>query len=81
MCVWLNTTVTLLPAHLRDDIEVGDESALKDDGDVGSVEQLNGVRAVLPTVTSALDGKINSETLKQKVIESYINLGYEMTIN
>lgn len=39
-------------AYLRDDVEIGDESRLQDDGDVGCVEQLDGIAAVLTSVTS-----------------------------
>lgn len=36
--------------HLGDDIQVGDEGGLQDDGDVGGVEQFDGVGVVLTTV-------------------------------
>ena len=49
--------------NLGDDIEVGDEGALQHDGDVGGVEELDGVGAVLASVTSTLDRKVNSEAL------------------
>ena len=48
---------------LGDDVEVGDQGALQHDGDVGGVEQLDGVGAVLATVASTLDGEIHSEAL------------------
>lgn len=38
--------------HLRDDVEVGDQGRLQDDGDVGGVEELDGVGVVLATVPS-----------------------------
>lgn len=38
--------------HLGDDIQVGDQSGLQDDGDVGGVEELDGVGVLLPAVTS-----------------------------
>ena len=50
--------------HLRDDVQVGDESGLEDDGDVGGVEQLDWVGRVLATVPGGLDGQIHTEALK-----------------
>ncbi|GMT25660.1 hypothetical protein PFISCL1PPCAC_16957 [Pristionchus fissidentatus] len=50
--------------HLRDDVEVGDEGGLEDDGDVGGVEELDGVRRVLSTVSGRLDGKVDTEALQ-----------------
>lgn len=38
--------------HLGDDVQVGDQSGLQDDGDVGGVEELDGVGVLLPAVTS-----------------------------
>ena len=42
--------------HLGDHVEIGHESRLENDGDVGGVEQLDGVAAVLSSVPGALDG-------------------------
>ena len=42
--------------HLRYHVEIGDQRGLEDDGDVGGVEQLDGVAAVLASVPRALDG-------------------------
>lgn len=50
--------------HLGDDVEVGDQSGLQDDGDVGGVEQLDGVGVLLPAVTSRLDGQVHPEALR-----------------
>ena len=50
-------------ADLRDDVEVGDEGALEDDGDVGGVEELDGVAAVLATVARRLDRQVDTEAL------------------
>ena len=41
--------------HLRDEVQVGHEGALQDDGDVGGVEQLDWIRAVLSSVTGGFD--------------------------
>lgn len=41
---------------LCNDVKVGDERRLQDNGDVGGVEQLDGVRRILSTVASRLDG-------------------------
>lgn len=49
--------------HLRDDIEVGDQGRLQDDGDVGGVEQLDGVGVVLPAVACRLNGQVHPEAL------------------
>mmetsp|Transcript_14671 Transcript_14671/g.32200 ORF Transcript_14671/g.32200 Transcript_14671/m.32200 type:complete len:216 (+) Transcript_14671:50-697(+) len=38
-----------LVEELREEVEVGDERGLQDDGDVGGVEQLDGIRAHLPS--------------------------------
>lgn len=38
--------------HLGDNIQVGDQSRLQDDGNVGGVEEFDGVSVVLPTVAS-----------------------------
>ena len=47
---------------MRNDVQVGDERRLEDDGDVGSVEQLDWVGAVLAAVSDGLDWQIHSET-------------------
>lgn len=47
---------------LREEVEVGDESSLKDDGNVGSVEQLDGVRC--NETTLILDLELDTETLE-----------------
>jgi hypothetical protein len=49
--------------HLRDDIQVRDESRLEDDGDVRRVEKLDGIAAVLATVTGRLNRQVHSESL------------------
>lgn len=50
--------------HLRDHVEVGDQGRLEDDGDVGGVEQFDGIAAVLSSVSGALDGQVHSESLE-----------------
>ena len=52
--------------HLGDDVEVGDQGGLQDDGDVGGVEQLDGVGVVLTTVAGRLDGQVNPEALGRR---------------
>ena len=52
--------------HLGDDVEVGDQGGLQDDGDVGGVEQLDGVGVVLTTVAGRLDGQVYPEALNYK---------------
>ena len=49
--------------HLGDNVQVGDQSRLQDDGYVGGVEELDGVGVVLSTVAGGLDGQIHPETL------------------
>lgn len=50
--------------HLGDNIQVGYQGRLQDDGDVGGVKKLDGVSVVLATVASWLDGQIDSESLR-----------------
>ena len=50
--------------HLRNDVKIGDQSALEDDGDVGGVEEFDGIRRILSTVASRLDGQIHAESLE-----------------
>ena len=52
--------------HLGDDVKVGDERRLQDDGDVGGVEQLDGVGVVLTTVAGRLDGQVDPEALGRR---------------
>lgn len=49
--------------HLRDDVQVGHQSRLQDDGYVRGVEKLDGIRVVLSTITCRLDRQIDSEAL------------------
>ena len=49
---------------LRNDVEVGDQGALEDDGNVRRVEELDWVGAVLAPVACALDGEIDPKPLK-----------------
>ena len=51
-------------SYLRDDVKIGDQCGLKDDGDVRSVEKFNGVAAVLSTVASRFDGQVYAESLE-----------------
>lgn len=53
----------LLVEDLREEVEVGDEGSLQDDGDVRGVEQLNGVGLLVSLHFPAAHGKFNSETL------------------
>jgi len=50
--------------ELREEIEVGDQSSVEHDGDVGSVEQLDGEVGGVTSNTLLLNVKINSETLE-----------------
>ena len=50
--------------YLRDNVEIGDQSRLKDNGDVRSVEEFDGVAAVLSTITGRFDGQVDAESLE-----------------
>ena len=54
--------------YLRDEVKVWDEGALKNDGDIGRVEELDWVRAVLTSVLCTLHRKVNTESLKTKIV-------------
>lgn len=56
--------------HLRDDVEVGHQRRLQDDGNIGGVEKLDGIGVVLATVTCRLDGKVHSEALRFRTIHT-----------
>ena len=65
----LETTVQdmdLILSEAPPNIEVRDESTLKDDWDFRGVEQLDGIGAVLTVIVGTLDGKINSKSLNRK---------------
>ena len=49
--------------HLREEVQVGDESCLEDDGNVRGVEQLNGEWGGVSTDTSRLQSEFDSESL------------------
>lgn len=48
---------------LREEIQVGDESSLEDDGDVGGIEQLDGVGHFVTTDLSVSEGEFDTESL------------------
>ena len=51
-------------ADLRDHVQVGDESTLQNDRDVGGVEKLDGVARVLAPVPRGLYGQVHPEALE-----------------
>jgi len=55
--------VTLVE-KLGEEVDVRHESGLEDDGDVGGVEELDGVRALLAAVLLVLDGEVDTEAWK-----------------
>lgn len=57
--------------HLRDDVQIADQSGLKDDGNIAGVEQLDRIAAVLTTITGRLDWQIHAETLKTTSVEKF----------
>jgi hypothetical protein len=48
---------------LADEIELGNESGLQDNGDVAGIEELDGVRSSGTSLVLVLNGKIDTETL------------------
>ena len=56
-----------LVKNLREEIKVGYKCSLENNGDVGSVEQLNWIRLLISLHLSATDGDLHSETLLSKV--------------
>ncbi len=50
--------------HLGDNEYIGGESALKHDGHVRGVEELDGVGTTLTAEAVALDGDLNAEALE-----------------
>lgn len=50
--------------HLRNDVQIGDEGRLQDDGNVGRVKQLDGVGRILAAITGRLDGQVDTEALE-----------------
>jgi len=54
--------------HLRDDVKVRNQSRLQDDGNVGGVEQLDGICVVLATIACRLDGQVDSEALYKTIL-------------
>lgn len=51
--------------HLWDDVKIGDQCRLQDDGNIGGVEQFDGVSVVLAAVACRLDWKVHSEALRR----------------
>jgi len=57
-------TVELSVKKLREEVEVGDQSSVKHDGNVGGIEKLNRVSSGVSSNVLFLDVKIDSETLE-----------------
>ena len=53
--------VVTLVQELGEEVQVGHEGGLEDDRDVGGVEELDGVGALLATVLVVLDGNVHTE--------------------
>jgi hypothetical protein len=53
----------LLGKDLREEVEVGDEGSLENDGDVGGVEELNGIRLFVALHFPGAHSDLNAETL------------------
>jgi hypothetical protein len=54
-----------LVQELRDEVQVGHERRLQDDGDVAGVEQLDGVAATLTALFLVLHGNVDTEALQE----------------
>lgn len=52
-----------LGEDLGEEVEVGDEGSLENDGDVGGVEELDGVWLLITLHSSRADGQFYSEAL------------------
>ena len=50
--------------HLWEEVQVGDEGSLQNDGDVASVEKLDGVSLLVATNATGSHSQFNTETLK-----------------
>lgn len=57
-------TVEVSVEHLREEVKVGNKSGLEDDGHVGGVEKLDGVRLDGTSDSVVLEGDIDLETLE-----------------
>lgn len=57
-------TVEIFVKHLGEEVKIGDEGSLEDNGHVGSIEKLNGVRLDGTSDSVVLEGDINLETLE-----------------
>ena len=53
--------------NLRQEVQVGDESSLQNDWDVGGVEQLDWVRVGLTSLSLALQCQFDSEALYTEI--------------
>jgi len=58
-----NVSLELTVKHLGEEVEVGDEGGLEDNGDVRGVEELDGVGSLVATDTSGGQLELNTETL------------------
>lgn len=52
-----------LVEQLRDEVQVGDEGGLQDDGHVARVEEFDGVRVLLPTCPPGSHRQVNTPPL------------------
>mmetsp|Transcript_30829 Transcript_30829/g.66633 ORF Transcript_30829/g.66633 Transcript_30829/m.66633 type:complete len:351 (+) Transcript_30829:714-1766(+) len=64
--------------QLTDEVEVGNQSSLKDDRHVGSVEQFDGVCTLLSTVLLVLNGEDNPPSLEVDDNDKHENRGGEV---
>jgi hypothetical protein len=50
--------------HLREEIKIGNEGGLQNNGDIRSVEQFNGIGSSMSSDLHVLDGEFDSESLE-----------------
>ena len=59
---------------MRNDVEIGDERRLEDDGNVGGVEQLDRIGAVLAAVAHRFDWQIHAETCNFRKLNALLKI-------
>lgn len=64
--------------ELGEEVEVGHEGGLENDGDVRGIEELDGVRSVLSSVAGVLDREIDAEALEVDNNQEHEDGGHEV---
>jgi hypothetical protein len=68
-------SLVLSVEHSREEVEVGNESTLENNWDVGSVEELDRVRYLVASDLSVTESKFNTESLEINDNEEHDNSG------